>query len=144
MTGMVPSLEEMQDKAAEAAEFMRVFSTPSRLMLLCYIAQRERSVSEIQEDLHFKQPALSQQLADLRQAGLVETRRQSRQIYYSIADGRVAIVMNMLVQMFCETPAAVEQQSAAVPAATRHASGGGGTSSLEEMAHWARLDVPTG
>lgn len=141
MTGMFPSLEEMQEKAAEAAEFMRVFSTPSRLMLLCYIAKRERSVSEIQEDLHFKQPALSQQLADLRQAGLVETRRQSRQVYYAIADGRVAIVMNMLVQMFWELPPAVG--SAAAPAFIRHGSGGGGTASLEEMAHWARLDAPS-
>ncbi|MCL6655699.1 transcriptional regulator, partial [Agrobacterium rubi] len=101
MSEVALSLEVMQDKCAEAAEFMRLFSTPSRLMLLCHIAQRERSVGEIQEDLDFKQPALSQQLAELRQAGVVQTRRASRQIYYSIADDRVAVVMNMLMQMFC-------------------------------------------
>lgn len=101
MIGAQFSLEAMQEKAAEAADFMRLFSTPSRLMLLCHIAQKERSVGEIQEDLDFKQPALSQQLGELRQAGVVQTRRESRQIYYSIADDRVAAVMEMLMRVFC-------------------------------------------
>ncbi|WEO75068.1 ArsR/SmtB family transcription factor [Agrobacterium vitis] len=69
----------------------------------CHIAQQERSVGEIQEDLGFKQPALSQQLSELRQAGVVQTRRESPQIYYSIADDCVAVVMTMLMQMFCGT-----------------------------------------
>lgn len=47
MIGAQFSLEAMQEKAAEAADFMRLFSTPSRLMLLCHIAQKERSVGEI-------------------------------------------------------------------------------------------------
>ncbi len=62
MTGKPLSFDAMQAKASEAAEFMRLFSTPSRLMLLCHIAGKERSVGEIQEALDFKQPALSQQL----------------------------------------------------------------------------------
>ncbi|MDL2405899.1 metalloregulator ArsR/SmtB family transcription factor [Rhizobium calliandrae] len=124
--------DAMQDKAAQAADFMRLFSTPSRLMLLCHIAQRERSVGEIQDELGFKQPALSQQLAELRQAGVVRTRRESRQIYYSIADDRVAVVMEMLLAMFCGT---VPVTSTEAPAGR-----GAGAVSLGEMARWARLD----
>jgi DNA-binding transcriptional ArsR family regulator len=140
MSGAALPLEEMQEKAVEAAEFMRLFSTPSRLMLLCYIAQRERSVGEIQEELGFKQPALSQQLAELRQAGLVETRRQSRQVYYSISDGRVAVVMNMLMQMFCEVAPTSDAQIAPVSPVKRQSRGGAGSAVLGEMAHWARLE----
>ncbi|AYG63613.1 metalloregulator ArsR/SmtB family transcription factor [Rhizobium jaguaris] len=132
MTGLSPFSDVMQDKAAEAAEFMRLFSTPSRLLLLCHIAQKERSVGEIQDELGFKQPALSQQLGELRQAGVVQTRRESRQIYYSIADDRVAVVMEMLMQMFCgEVPATLAE----APKGR-----GVGAVSLGEMARWARLD----
>jgi DNA-binding transcriptional ArsR family regulator len=95
------SLDTLLERAPEAAEFMRQFSNANRLMLLCHIAGKERSVTDIQEGLGIKQPALSQQLAELRQAGLVKTRRVSRTIYYSIADGRAKIVMDMLYGMFC-------------------------------------------
>lgn len=134
------SLNAMQEKATEAADFMRLFSTPSRVMLLCHIAQKERSVGEIQEDLDFKQPALSQQLGELRQAGVVQTRRESRQVYYSIADDRVAVVMKMLMQVFCgvgpveAAPTFVNQ----APGAASRAIGSGGF--FGEMAHWARLE----
>lgn len=139
MIGPVLSLEAMQEKATEAADFMRLFSTPSRLMLLCHIAQKERSVGEIQEDLDFKQPALSQQLAELRQAGVVQARRESRQIYYSIADDRVAAVMEMLMQVFCgggQVEARPEANKAVPVAASRPVAG----NAFGEMAHWARLE----
>lgn len=140
MIGAQFSLEAMQEKAAEAADFMRLFSTPSRLMLLCHIAQKERSVGEIQEDLDFKQPALSQQLGELRQAGVVQTRRKSRQIYYSIADDRVAAVMEMLMRVFCnvgdnQTSPQIEARTS--PAGQRPAAPEG---FVGEMARWARLE----
>lgn len=94
-------LETLARRAPEAAEFLRLFANANRLILLCHIAGQECSVSDIQEALGIKQPALSQQLAELRQAGLVKTRRESRQIYYSIADGRAEAVMALLFQLFC-------------------------------------------
>ncbi|OOG65706.1 transcriptional regulator [Sinorhizobium sp. A49] len=128
------SLETMIAKAPEAADFMRQFSNANRLMLLCQIARQESSVSDIQEALGIKQPALSQQLAELRQAGLVKTRRQSRQIYYSIADGRAEAVMDLLLNLFCgvETaaPGAVE---ALKPVAS------GAQSVGVDAAHFARI-----
>ncbi|NTF16422.1 ArsR/SmtB family transcription factor [Agrobacterium tumefaciens] len=141
MRKVIPGSEAMLEKSVGAAEFMRLFSTPSRLMLLWHIAQQERSVGEIQDDLDFKQPALSQQLAELRQAGVVRTRRASRQIYYSIADNRVGVVMDMLRLMFCD------------PVQDGRAGGQAVTALYEtkpvpiirstfpgEMARWARLE----
>lgn len=96
-----PTLDQLKAKAPEAAAFLRHLANPSRLILLCHIAQGERSVTDLQRDLGFKQPALSQQLADLRRSGLVQTRRESRTIYYAIKDGRAAAVMAMLQQIFC-------------------------------------------
>lgn len=132
------SLEVMQERAVEAADFMRLFSTPSRLILLCHIAQKERSVGEIQDDLGLKQPGLSQQLSELRQAGVVQTRRESRQIYYSIADDRVAIVMQMLMQMFCGADPVVTAASTRTAFVPEGRSAG--VSVPGEMAYWARLE----
>ncbi|MEY9626320.1 ArsR/SmtB family transcription factor [Sinorhizobium fredii] len=132
-------VDELQDKAAEAAEFMRLFSTPSRLMLLCHIAQQEQSVSDIQSDLGLKQPALSQQLAELRQAGLVKTRRESRTIYYSIADHRVEAVMDLLFGLFCaaERPPETAHNGQSRPAL---ASSCARQPDIGEAAQFARLD----
>jgi DNA-binding transcriptional ArsR family regulator len=140
------SLDTLQKKAPEAAEFMRQFGNANRLMLLCHIAAKERSVSDIQDGLGIKQPALSQQLAELRQSGLVKTRRESRQIYYSIADGRAKIIMDMLFSLFC-TPDTVDTVSTSafvmpatatpspprrIPVTSRLV--------LDDAAHFARLD----
>ena len=141
MSGEGLSLNDMQAKASEAAEFMRLFSTPSRLILLCYISEKERSVGEIQDGLDFRQPALSQHLGELRQAGVVQTRRESRQIYYSIADGRVSVVMDMLTKMYCGVAATSVLVAGKVSSQTATLS----TESLKssfagEMARWARLE----
>lgn len=135
------SLATLTEKAPEAAEFMRQFSNANRLMLLCQIAQQESSVSDIQEALGIKQPALSQQLAELRQSGLVKTRRASRQIYYSIADGRAEAVMNLLFQLFCG--AGLASVAASIDAPTAGADEPGlrvHPTSQGDAAHFARIE----
>jgi DNA-binding transcriptional ArsR family regulator len=95
-------LEALKPKAAEAAELLRLLATASRLQLLCQIALGERSVGQLEEELDIQQPALSQQLAELRKAGIVKTRRASRSIFYSIADVRAQAILEMLRVIFCD------------------------------------------
>ena len=102
MTTHAPAtMEALKAKAPEAAELLRQLANPNRLLILCHISQEERSVGELEQDLGIKQPGLSQQLAELRQSGLVKTRRESRSIFYSIADERAQSVMAMLYEVFC-------------------------------------------
>jgi ArsR family transcriptional regulator len=69
--------------------------------LLCQLSQGERRVGELEELLDIQQPTLSQQLAVLREESLVTTRRDGKQIYYSI-DSRAALdVLNVLYTHFC-------------------------------------------
>ncbi|MDP3143528.1 MAG: metalloregulator ArsR/SmtB family transcription factor, partial [Candidatus Omnitrophota bacterium] len=72
------AMEALKTKAPQAAELLRQLANANRLMILCHIAQEERSVGQLEQDLGIKQPSLSQQLAELRQFGLVKTRRESR------------------------------------------------------------------
>ncbi len=101
------AMERLKEKAPEAAELLRQLANANRLLILCNIAEEERSVGQLEADLGIKQPALSQQLAELRQYGLVKTRRQSRSIFYSIADDRAQAVMGMLYEIFCGDAKAV-------------------------------------
>jgi DNA-binding transcriptional ArsR family regulator len=64
----------------------------------------EKSVGEIEETLSLRQPAISQQLARLRADGLVETRREGKNIFYSLARSEVRDIVGTLHRSFCEVP----------------------------------------
>lgn len=61
----------------------RLVSNPNRLRILLMLSQGEYSVSEVEAELSIKQPGLSQELRNLRDSGLVKTRRESKVIFYS-------------------------------------------------------------
>ena len=92
---------EMQEHAAEAAGIMKALGNESRLMILCLLADAERSVGELNEVIPLSQAALSQQLARLRQQGLVNTRQQSQTVFYRLADGPAERVIQLLHDIYC-------------------------------------------
>lgn len=108
-------LERLKAAAPEATELLRQLANANRLLILCHIAQEERSVGQLEQELGLRQPGLSQQLAELRQSGLVKTRRESRSIYYSLADKRAEGVMAMLFEVFCKDPAALAERRRRAP-----------------------------
>jgi DNA-binding transcriptional ArsR family regulator len=83
-------------RAAEVAAFLKALSHEGRLMILCYLAEGERSVTELEALLGQRQAAVSQQLARLRLEGLVATRREGKAIFYSIRDPKVHALMQSL------------------------------------------------
>lgn len=98
-----PDSAGMIRNAAAAAEFLKNFAHPSRLMIACALVDGERSVRDLEERLGVRQPGLSQQIAELREAGLIVGRKESKNIYYRLADGRVAGFISLLHRMFCES-----------------------------------------
>ena len=91
----------MQAHAAEAAGIMKALGNESRLMILCLLADGERSVGELNDVIPLSQSALSQQLARLRQQGLVKTRRQSQTVFYRLADGPADRIIHLLHDIYC-------------------------------------------
>ena len=78
-------LDMLQANAQKASEFLKALSHEVRLLILCFLIDGEKSVSEIERLLKLRQPAVSQQLARLRADGLVDTRRNGKNVYYSLA-----------------------------------------------------------
>ena len=95
------NLKKMQASADEACRLMKVLSNRDRMLLLCEISQGEKCVGELEEALDIHQPTLSQQLTVLRNEELVETRREGKQIYYSLSSSSVLDVMGILYKNYC-------------------------------------------
>jgi len=96
-------LERMREHAPDAAGLMKALGNESRLMILCTLAEGERSVGELNAMIPLSQSALSQQLARLRGHGIVKTRRESQTIYYSLAEGPADRVIHLLHDIYCGT-----------------------------------------
>lgn len=93
--------DALLEKAREASDLLKALSHESRLLIMCLLTEGEKSVSELEEIMTLPQAAVSQQLARLRFDRLVETRRDGRVIYYSIADPEVRAIIETLYDLFC-------------------------------------------
>lgn len=101
------NLKQMRETAPRVSELMKVLSNEHRLMILCQLAEGEKSVGELAELLSVRQAALSQQLALLRKDGMVRTRRQAQNVFYSLAREDVRSLMGFLYETYCS----VEERS---------------------------------
>jgi len=94
----------MRAAAGAASSLLRTLGNPQRLLLLCQLSRGEQCVSELEEVLDIHQPTLSQQLGVLRAEGLVQTRREGKNIYYSVNSPEAQAVLAVLYEQFCSQP----------------------------------------
>ena len=92
----------MQASAEDACRLMKVLSNRDRMMLLCEMAKGEKCVGDLEAALDLHQPTLSQQLTVLRKEKLVSTRREGKQIYYSITSKVALSVIALLYRHYCK------------------------------------------
>lgn len=90
--------------AKRASLFLKALANDNRLVILCSLLEGEKNVGELEQILGIRQPTLSQQLARLRNDNLVETRRDSRQIYYGLASDEAKQMIGLLYDLFCSKP----------------------------------------
>ena len=88
MSGMPPGLS--QPLSEVKAELFKALGHPARVRALEVLAEGERTVSDLQPLVGIESSHLSQQLAVLRRAGLVDTRKQGTQVFYALAAPEVA------------------------------------------------------
>ncbi|MBM3539122.1 MAG: winged helix-turn-helix transcriptional regulator [Alphaproteobacteria bacterium] len=93
---------DLERNARKASALLKAMANDRRLLILCFLAQGEKSVSELETLISLSQSALSQHLARLRRDGLVTTRRAAQTIYYSLAGREAGAIMETLYSLFCE------------------------------------------
>ncbi len=94
-------MENMRPNAAQAAGFLKGLASQHRLLILCELADGEKSVSELIEATGMAQTSMSQHLSKLKSEDIVTFRRDHRTLYYSIHNQTVKDIMQILYQKFC-------------------------------------------
>ena len=79
-----PSLDE--HTAAHVAELFRSFSDTSRVRILSVLTEREVNVGALAGLVGISESAISHHLRSLRQMGLVQTRRDGKEVFYRVED----------------------------------------------------------
>lgn len=109
------ALFESRELADRASEKLKIYAQPQRLMILSFLAGGENTVSDIDNATGIGQPALSQQLAALRRAEIVKTRRDGKQIWYELADDSVRLCVETMEAILKDEPDKQQLLEAATP-----------------------------
>ena len=94
-------MSELHDVASHACELLKAMANEWRLMILCQLAEGEKTVSELQSLLGLSQSALSQHLAILRREKIVRSKKQAQSVSYSLTGDEATKVMESLHDIFC-------------------------------------------
>ena len=97
----IPDPETLRRAAGQAVGALKLLANAERMLLLCQLSQGEMCVSELEEQLGIHQPTLSQQLGVLRNEGVVSTRREGKNIFYSVADSDLLEILAVLYRLYC-------------------------------------------
>lgn len=94
---MTPDSKKLAPLTEEAVSLLKGLAHPARLLICCQLRDREMSVGEIEAILDIRQPRLSRELGKLREEGLVETRRESKVVFYRLSQrGRVTAMIDAI------------------------------------------------
>jgi DNA-binding transcriptional ArsR family regulator len=91
----------LRDAAADAVGALKLLANEDRLLLMCQLSQGEMCVGDLEQELGIRQPTLSQQLGVLRSEGVVATRRDGKNIYYSISEPAMLELLKLLYRLYC-------------------------------------------
>ena len=98
---LVIDIEALRNAAGQAVGALKLLANEDRLLLLCQLSQGEMCVGDLEAQLGIYQPTLSQQLGVLRAEGVVSTRRQGKNIFYSVADPAMLEILAVLYRLYC-------------------------------------------
>ncbi len=102
MKAAIQVSHRMESQAADVAEVLKRIAHPTRLMLLCYLAEGRKSVGELVELCGASQPLVSQYLSALKAERLVGAEREGQFVFYKVADRKILKLLGSLKSIYCE------------------------------------------
>lgn len=94
-------LDLLIPKAMEAAETLKALAHETRLLAVCFIGDGEKTVQELEEFLGTTQSNVSQHLSRLKAAGILQSRKQGKQVYYGAASPEIFRLVLTLQSIYC-------------------------------------------
>jgi ArsR family transcriptional regulator, virulence genes transcriptional regulator len=103
----------MQAKVEQAADLLRSIGSAHRLMILCLLSEKDRTVTEVCEAMGLRQSLASQHLGRLRLDGLVRAERKGHFVHYSLSNPVARDIVGILHRHFCaDDPELADQTDA--------------------------------
>ena len=96
----------MKDVYRMHAEFFRIIAHPKRLEILDLLREHEVNVSQLARAMGVRTVNVSQELAPLRSAGIVETRREGKTVFYRLSNPKITQAYDLIAQAMRELAAA--------------------------------------
>ena len=84
---------------ASQAQLLKVLTHPARIAILNILREGEHCVCHMEAHLGFRQAYISQQLMVLREAGLIQDRRDGWNVFYQISEPRIFAVLTAVEQI---------------------------------------------
>ena len=97
------SLPEMLKNTEKAAALLKLIAHPHRLMILCLLLESEKNVTDLVEAIGINQTAVSNHLAKLRSAGVVEFTRYHRVLQYRLTSKELEAIIATLHDLYCSS-----------------------------------------
>lgn len=94
-------IEELKSNIDQVAALFKSLSHPKRLLILCFLTNREYSVHELEELCNIGQSQLSQFLRRMELEGILESRKEGRNIFYSIKNEQALQLITSTQKIFC-------------------------------------------
>lgn len=87
--------------AARAEKLLKQLANAARLRILCSLMEEGRTVGELADIAQLSQSAVSQHLAKMKEAGLVEATRQGQNMVYRLCSMEVRALLSTLYLIYC-------------------------------------------
>lgn len=123
-----PAAARQQPIYAVKAEFFRVLGHPARVRILELLRDGERSVGELQAELHLDSSGTSQHLGVLRRLGVLESRKEGTSVFYRVRDPRTFQLLEIARQILTSSLEATQALLTELSASARSPRRGGGRS----------------
>jgi DNA-binding transcriptional ArsR family regulator len=99
--GASSALDDMRPKADTAATILSALANSKRLLVLCSLLEKPKSVGDLADIVDLSPAAVSQHLAKMRALGIVDTRRAGQTIFYSLSSADVRAILDTLYSRYC-------------------------------------------
>ena len=94
--------KNMKQKCDSVARVLKALAHPQRLLILCMLANGEKSVGEIEKACEASQSAVSQFLTRMRLEGLVSSEKRGLFVFCKIADPKLNQLIQSLYKIYCD------------------------------------------
>lgn len=95
-------LKELEKKAENIANKLKLLSHPKRFLLLCKLREWPKTVGDLEEYCTIGQSQLSQFLWKMKDEGILDSEKNGQYVSYSIRDPQVLELMNQIQLIFCK------------------------------------------